>query len=143
VTPPRQPHLYLGEDGRLRMMIEETTLFGQITMAMLNGWKAGNLRTLSNHLTVSAEWWRRATLYTRSEVIGQLVDMLWMSAAQQRLMMVAVGRVRLSLDVPSENAPVTMFPVVTERTELPSDMERAVLSLRAYAMSPAATDVNM
>lgn len=140
-TGPRPPHLYIGDDGRLRMMIDESTLFGKITIAMVQGWTSDNLRPLYNQMDVTAQFWNESTLETRSEVIGRLVDALWLKAAQERLMMVAMGRPRWG--AVTVEMPAHMLPPVTERTPFPEGAQRMTISLRAYAMSPAATDLNM
>jgi hypothetical protein len=126
------------------MKIDESTLFGQIAMALVNGWTPDHLRVLTNSIRVSAVYWGKATRENRSEVINQLVDMLWMSAAQQRLMIVAMGRVRLALSEPDSEGPLHMLPVVTDRMTFPSTLPyEVVFLLRAYAMPPAATDLNI
>jgi len=126
------------------MTIDESTLFGKITMALVNGWTPDHLRMLTNSVRVSAVYWGNATREDRSKVIDQLVDMLWVSAAQQRLMVVAMGKVRLSLSEPNSEEPLHMMPVVTDRMTFPSTLPyQVVFSLRAYAMPPAATDLNM
>lgn len=137
---PRPPRMYVGDDGRLRMTIDESTLFGRITMAMAQGWTPDSLRPLYNQMDVTAEFWNDSTLEARSEVIGRLADALWLKAAQDRLMVVAIGRPRWgTVTLPPEH----VLPPVTERSEFPGGARRMTMSLRAYAMPPAVTDLDV
>lgn len=133
--------MHIGDDGRLHVAIDEATLFGKVMMALMNGWPEDGQGLLHVQMDVTAEFWNETTREARSELIGRLVDALWLRAAEKRLMVVAVGRPRWGAVM--VEMPETMLSVVTDRSSFPEGARRMTMSLRAYAIPPATVDLNI